>query len=66
MVSLPTWLLLEVRMLQTEKDILYSETCLNQTLSKSKTCLNQTLSKLKTCLNQTLSKSKNLSKPNPE
>ena len=31
----------------------YSETCLNQTLSKQKTCLNWTLSKQKTCLNQT-------------
>jgi hypothetical protein len=38
--------------------IKYSETCLNQTLSKQKTCLNQTLSKQKTCLNRTLSKQK--------
>ena len=36
----------------------YSETCLNQTLSKQKTCLNWTLSKQKTCLNWTLSKQK--------
>ena len=46
----------------------YSETCLNQTLSKPKTCLNRTLSKPKTCLNRTLSKPKTclnrtLSKP---
>ena len=33
--------------------ISYSETCLNQTLSKPKTCLSQTLSKPKICLSQT-------------
>ena len=38
--------------------VIYSETCLNWTLSKPKTWLNWTLSKSKTCLNWTLTKPK--------